>query len=997
MTRFTRYMNIIIAIIVLVIIFITGCGIAPVSVGYTPTGTGQRIVTGAPIVKLEVTDAREKKIFFRTVLGDNDDEGKNGILRLARSPKEVFEDGFTEALQSAGYSLRENAEFVYEVRIKRFLANDPQKSPHFLESDIVLEVMVKRSEKVLARKTIFERDSEKMTFGQVWQYAIPPLLNRSLSRVIENAVQDNDIIAALGANRAIAGNASYQQDVSSPKPEYVSPATSLTDSTEKVGLSGTRHETAVKVSSVIAESGVNTHTPEPDFVIRVVKGLPHRFPEGDVKGLWLSSVPMKLDVFAFPKGYSGYGGTFGVFSDWVKNKTDTPYYLGKTPLLAKLRKGTYDILFVHPPIKDPSYRPRYKSYYDKTVRGQVRQELFPFIAPREPELFAVYGDYYWTQTIEVTSNDNLSTAIALFQREDQTVSDMLSSLPSEESFKFSSVDSLRDPNKLVSSIDKARGYGRHELSSQEVKEILSFSLTREEVADAEKMLKRTGVWAKEFSDNRSFAIEVQPNKMNWFMLRYPLTENGREGKAQVGFRVLEETDSNQSQTQGSKLVAADTPPTPQQTAESKKTTSPNSLHIAVFQNDIATVKSLLAAGADVDAKGIQNATPLYFAAQQGYIPIVKLLLEKGANVNARTDQGTMPLFISASCGHREVAELLIANGAKVDARTDKDASPLYIASQMGHTEVVKLLLEKGSDINARTNDGGTAIHVASQAGKTAVVELLLANGAYVNSKTKEGFTPLFAAAQEGHIELVKLLLAKGAEVNIRQKEGSTPLHSATKHPEVTKLLLANGADVNARGRQGSTPLYTVAEIGNVTVAELLLANGARVDAENNWGRTPLHPAAQEGHLALAKLLLSKGAKVNVHASDQGSTPLHLAAEKKQTAMVELLLAAGADVNVKDKLGQTPLHFAVGTSNLKVAEMLIANGANVNAKNKDACAPLHFAADIGNTTLCKLLLDNGANVNALEFQGATPLDFAVSSGRTGAAELLRKRGGKTNRM
>jgi uncharacterized lipoprotein YajG len=238
-------------IILSAILFSTGCGIAPISVRYTPTGSNQRIVINTP-VKLQVEDSRDKKVFFRTVLGDNDDQGKNGVLRLITPPIDVFQEGFTQALQSAGYSLKENADVVYEVRIKRFLANDPQESPHFLESDIVLDVLVKRSEKVLARKTIFERDTEKMTFGQVWQYVIPPLLNRSLSRAIENAVQDNDLIAALGANRAIAGNASYQQVVSSPKPDYVSPAKSLTDSTGKIGLSGTRHETAAKASSCTA-------------------------------------------------------------------------------------------------------------------------------------------------------------------------------------------------------------------------------------------------------------------------------------------------------------------------------------------------------------------------------------------------------------------------------------------------------------------------------------------------------------------------------------------------------------------------------------------------------------------------------------------------------------------------------------------------------------------------------------------------------------------------
>ena len=197
MIRFAKSRNMIIGFVISAIVCITGCGIAPISVRYTPTDSNPRIVSDAPIVKLQVEDAREKKVFFRTILGENDDEGKNGILRLITPPKEVFKEGFTQALQLAGYSLREDAELVYEVRIKRFLVIDRENSFGDLDSDIMLEVLIKRSEKVLAGKTIFERDTEKMTFFQVWQDVIPPLLNRSLSNAIEKAIQDRDLIAAL--------------------------------------------------------------------------------------------------------------------------------------------------------------------------------------------------------------------------------------------------------------------------------------------------------------------------------------------------------------------------------------------------------------------------------------------------------------------------------------------------------------------------------------------------------------------------------------------------------------------------------------------------------------------------------------------------------------------------------------------------------------------------------------------------------------------------------
>lgn len=535
MIRFTKSKNIIMGVVLLVIVFTTGCGIAPISVRYTPTGAGQRIVTGAPKVKLQIEDVREKKVFFRTILGDNDDEGKNGILRLTRSPKEVFEEGFTEALQLAGCQVREDAEIVYEVRIKRFLAISRENAINLLDSDIMLEVLIKRSEELLARKTIFERDTEKQAFGQVWQHVIPPLLSRSLSRAIEKAIQDKDLIAALGANRAVAAKTPDQQVTALPRQKYTLPRKLLRDFTRKVRSSETKQQTASKTTSAVSRSRAYTRTPDSDFVIRVIRGLPHRFLEGDVKGLWLSSVPLKLDVFAFPKGFSQ---KFSVFKNWVMNETNPGYYLGKTPLLAKLKKGTYEILFVHPPIKDENYRPRYRSRYDETLRGQVRQELYPFIAPRKPALYAVEGEYYWAQTMEVSADDNLSTAIALFQREDQTVSDVLSGLPAEESFNFCSADSLRDPNKLFDA---------------------SFALTDEEASQAEQMLKRAGIWAKKYSDHQTLTIEVKPNNVDEF--RGTSLVSGKEMDRLERMRVTVLPKPEPIPIQTPKLPVADVPAT----------------------------------------------------------------------------------------------------------------------------------------------------------------------------------------------------------------------------------------------------------------------------------------------------------------------------------------------------------------------------------------------------------------------------------------------------
>lgn len=67
------------------------------------------------------------------------------------------------------------------------------------------------------------------------------------------------------------------------------------------------------------------------------------------------------------------------------------------------------------------------------------------------------------------------------------------------------------------------------------------------------------------------------------------------------------------------------------------------LHEAVMKNDIAEVKRLLDAGADVAAKNESGQTPLHFAAWIGDTASIWALLQAGADVAVKTKQGNTPL------------------------------------------------------------------------------------------------------------------------------------------------------------------------------------------------------------------------------------------------------------------------------------------------------------------------------------------------------------------
>jgi ankyrin repeat protein len=195
------------------------------------------------------------------------------------------------------------------------------------------------------------------------------------------------------------------------------------------------------------------------------------------------------------------------------------------------------------------------------------------------------------------------------------------------------------------------------------------------------------------------------------------------------------------------------------------------------------------------------------AAGKGDLARVKALLDAKADVNAKDTDGGTALTYASQNGHLEVVQALLANGANVNAKMIDDETALIDASENGHFEVVKALLAKGAEVNAKMPNGGTALMIASQGGYREVVQALLDAGADVNAKDIDGVTALMRASRNGQLEVVKALLAKGADVNAKTDNGVTALKAATAggHAEIRALLsqasLALGASKSDKGQE----------------------------------------------------------------------------------------------------------------------------------------------------------------------------------------------------
>ncbi|CAN0364149.1 unnamed protein product, partial [Ectocarpus sp. 8 AP-2014] len=122
------------------------------------------------------------------------------------------------------------------------------------------------------------------------------------------------------------------------------------------------------------------------------------------------------------------------------------------------------------------------------------------------------------------------------------------------------------------------------------------------------------------------------------------------------------------------------------------------LHQSAMAGHLVVTKMLVDAGAPVEAATTQHlCTPLHFAADNGCAASVTTLLKAGAHVNSRRSDGATPLYTAAWKGNVDAARLLLLAKADPLLTTVPDPSgktflPLDAAAENGHPEVVNELI-----------------------------------------------------------------------------------------------------------------------------------------------------------------------------------------------------------------------------------------------------------------------------------------------------------------
>ncbi|HYG11937.1 MAG TPA: ankyrin repeat domain-containing protein [Pyrinomonadaceae bacterium] len=184
----------------------------------------------------------------------------------------------------------------------------------------------------------------------------------------------------------------------------------------------------------------------------------------------------------------------------------------------------------------------------------------------------------------------------------------------------------------------------------------------------------------------------------------------------------------------------------------------------------------------------QPSTALTVAAERGDVAQVKQLIAAGADVNEKDKWGHTALMWAARKGHAEIARALVEARADMNVRDCASAgwTPLMHAIHKNQNDLARLLIERGADVHVaagdcreRKNEGGkTALAYAAANDNAEIVKALLARGA--NPYGMHGADSALSYAVAGTLDVDHLV------------DGKCPT-------ETVKALLERAPDLNLKG------------------------------------------------------------------------------------------------------------------------------------------------------------------------------------------------------
>ncbi|XP_057328565.1 putative ankyrin repeat protein RF_0381 [Microplitis mediator] len=514
-----------------------------------------------------------------------------------------------------------------------------------------------------------------------------------------------------------------------------------------------------------------------------------------------------------------------------------------------------------------------------------------------------------------------------------------------------------------------------------------------------------------------------------------LSDNGSESLSSLGeddHDLISTDESEENSTKNSRDSQEERSHSESDSEEKK--IKDTRLQTAIIKKDIELVKELLSSGVDIDAPGEHNNTALHLAVYFNDLPTIKCLLEYGANITAsnwsrdRSDYWGTPLHYTVKENRLDIVKLLLTTQVDINklmknydvvlnfafqhenyklikclaGYTENDILMKRALNTFSTQELLKMNYNTGTiasifgkyfDINVIDSNKHTPLSLAVKNKNIGMVEYLLDNGADINSKNYShgcsDWTALDIAVDNNDENMVQFLLNnKNCDVITKRAYYNTPLQTATQNNNLTivKMLVEKIAQHDTYGKDMTNhvlPSFHGAVKHNLTeIAKYYLDTfNIDVNTKSDTGLSPLDIAASENKLEMFKLLVDYRAEIKYSLKDRyegyhhEGWPLCYAVEKGNVEMVDIILNRGTQIDDVNKTvnGKTILHLAVHSGNKDIIERLLDRGVDINSKcnieKYKEITPLLYAAIRRSNDIVPMLIEKGGDINELVMVGS----------------------------
>ncbi|MDE6686014.1 MAG: ankyrin repeat domain-containing protein [Lachnospiraceae bacterium] len=443
------------------------------------------------------------------------------------------------------------------------------------------------------------------------------------------------------------------------------------------------------------------------------------------------------------------------------------------------------------------------------------------------------------------------------------------------------------------------------------------------------------------------------------------------------------------------------------------------LHIAAKYADAVTMKKLLDAGLEANAKNKYGENALFSLAdpneRYGFLPsedkrtCADLLLDAGASVMARSEGDGQTVFTSAGMhGQWELIDAAVAHGSKLTRTNENGENVLHCAldyarqyndpsdetereNQERYFQLVKILYDSGFDMDEKDSYGRSPLEYAKDCTDKRLAALI--EGTYSEDTDATGLTggqTLQDAVERKDYDAIRNIAANGSDMNEIADDGKwigqTPLSVACSYldEKAVELLLGLGADPNFKNADGQTCLCRV------------LAEGETVNYDFVQ-REDRNTVCKK----ILSLLLSAGMDKDATVNDAGDTALIAACRRANSKdklcykFAAALIASKCNLDASNLKGQNALMLISSQNGSDANELQIAlleGGVSVAESDQDGNTALHYAARNVNDSVAKEMAEmlfefDFADADAVNNDGKTALEIATEQDNEPLVKLI----------